>query len=68
MDRLDKIISDVGYVLDCLMALRNIHQTGSCNNCAMGPGSHNPCGYRPLPGQMVRYNCPFYKSMEDKAE
>ena len=68
MSRLDDVIRDVGYILDCLMALRNIHQSGCCNDCAMGPGSHNPCGYRPMPGQMVRYNCPFYEKMKEKHE
>lgn len=24
------------------------------------------CGYRPKPGQMVRYNCPFYQKEEEK--
>jgi hypothetical protein len=27
-----------------------------CNDCK----NHN-CGYMPRVGQMVRYNCPFYK-------
>lgn len=66
MSRLDEVIGNVGYILDCLRTLRNIQQTGCCNDCAMGPGSHNPCGYRPMPGQMVRYNCPFYQKEEGK--
>ena len=56
MSRLDESISDVAYILDSLMALRNIYQTGSCNDC----GISNVCQCKPKAGQMVRYNCPFY--------
>ena len=55
-NRLDKTISDVAYILDNLMLLRQIQQTGSCNDC-----KNKLCGYMPRVGQMVRYNCPFYK-------
>lgn len=55
-DRLDKTISDVAYILDNLMLLRQIQQTGNCNNC-----KNKNCGNMPRAGQMVRYNCPFYK-------
>ena len=55
-DKLDKTISDVAYILDNLMLLRQIQQTGNCNNC-----KNKNCGYMPRAGQMVRYNCPFYK-------
>ena len=44
------------FIYDCLSALKNIHETGDCNNC-----THKNCGYLPVVGQMVRYNCPFYK-------
>jgi hypothetical protein len=56
MSNFDNAIKDVAYILDSLMALRNIHQTGSCNEC----GAVKTCEYAPKPGQMVRYNCPFY--------
>ena len=59
-DKLDKTISDVSYILDCLMLLRQIHQTGDCNVC-----KNRNCGYMPKPGQMVRYNCPFYKTKKE---
>lgn len=56
-DRLDKTISDVAYVLDSLILLRQIQQSGDCNIC-----KNKDCGYMPEIGHMVRYNCPFYKS------
>lgn len=56
MSRLDETISNVAYILDCLMALRNIHQSGSCNDC----GQVKTCVCRPDWGEQVRYNCPFY--------
>ncbi len=58
MNKLDTIISTIAYVLDSLRALRNIYETGDCNVCA----SRKECKYVPKPGQMVRYNCPFYKA------
>lgn len=57
MDRLNKAISDVAYILDNLILLRQIQQTGDCNIC-----KNRDCGYMPKAGQMVRYNCPFYKA------
>lgn len=56
-DRLDRIISDVAYTLDNLRVLKQIYQSGSCNDC-----TNRDCGYLPKPGQLIRYNCPFYKS------
>ena len=56
-DRLNKIISDIAYILDNLILLRQIHKMGDCNIC-----KNRNCGYIPKAGQMVRYNCPFYKS------
>ena len=32
MSRLDDAISDVAYILDTLIAYRNIVQSGGCNN------------------------------------
>lgn len=57
MDRMDKIISDVAYVLDSLRCLRDIDKLGNCNDCDIKV----TCKYVPKPGQMVRYNCPFYE-------
>lgn len=59
-NRLDKTISDIGYVLDSLKLLRDIESTGDCNICK----NKRRCVFEPEVGQMVRYNCPFYK--EDK--
>lgn len=58
MARLDQEIARQAYILDCLMALRDIYKTGDCNICA----SRKDCEYIPKPGQMVRYNCPFIKA------
>jgi transposase len=60
-DKLNKTISDVAYILDSLILLRQIQQTGDCNNC-----KNRDCGYMPKAGQMVRYNCPFYKSESEE--
>ena len=60
MSRLDDAISDVAYILDVLMAYRNIVESGDCNRC----GKKKTCEYAPEAGQLVRYNCRFYKSME----
>lgn len=66
MSRLDDTIEDVAYILDTLMAYRNIIQTGTCNSCRMErTGS---CAYLPKPGQLVRYNCPFYKRLGQEDE
>lgn len=56
MNRLDKAISDVAYILDTLMAYRNIAQTGDCNRCK----NKKECVYCPKPGEITRYNCVFY--------
>ena len=56
MDRLDKAIADVAYILDTLMAYRNIVQTGDCNRCKI----KKECGICPKPGEHTRYNCAFY--------
>ena len=58
MSRLDDAISDVAYILDSLMALRNIYQTGHhCNDCG-----NRECGHAPDPGQQIRFNCPLWRA------
>ena len=57
MSRLDDAISNVSYILDSLMAYRNIVDSGDCNRCR----KKKICKYAPKPGQLVRYNCPFYE-------
>lgn len=62
MSRLDDVISDVAYVLDSLMALRNIYQAGrDCNTCG-----NRECGYAPKPGQLTRINCPHWTEVTKK--
>ncbi|HAH18429.1 MAG TPA: hypothetical protein DCL29_05410 [Eubacterium sp.] len=61
--RLNKTISDIAYILDSLMVLRNIQDTGDCNIC-----KNKECKYKPKPGQMTRYNCPFYKAESEEKE
>lgn len=56
MTRLDRAIADVHYILDTLLAYRNIVQTGDCNRCKI----KKECGACPRPGEQVRYNCMFY--------
>ena len=61
MNRLDKTISDVAFILDNLILLRQIQSKGDCNIC-----KNKDCGYMPKAGQMVRYNCPFYKAEREE--
>lgn len=56
MNRIDDAIKDIGYILDCLIAYRRITESGCCNDCEYKKG----CEYAPMPGSLVRYNCPFY--------
>ena len=55
-DRLNKTISDIAYILDSLILLRQIQQTGDCNVC-----KNKECKRKPKAGQMVRYNCLFIR-------
>ena len=59
MSRLDDTIANVAYILDILMAYRNIAETGNCNTC-----KNKDCQWKPKLGQLVRYNCPHYKAEE----
>lgn len=55
--KLNKAIDDVSYILDCLIAYRNIVEQGNnCNNCY-----NKNCEWKPKPGWQVRYNCPHYE-------
>lgn len=62
MSRLDDAISDVAYILDTLIAYRNIIQTGNCNDC----DKRKDCEYLPQAGQQVRINCPLYEKEVEK--
>lgn len=66
MSKLDDTIADVAYILDTLMAYRNIVQTGNCNSCRMA--RTGLCPYLPKVGQLVRYNCPLYKGLGQEDE
>lgn len=57
MSRLDETIASVAYILDTLIAYRNIAESGNCNEC----GARNICKHVPKLGAQVRYNCPFYE-------
>ena len=57
MSKIDELIKQKAYELDVLMCYRDIEKSGDCNNCAKS----NSCEYVPEPGQLVRYNCPFYQ-------
>lgn len=61
MSKLDDAISNVAYILDSLIALRSIHDSGCCNDCIL-QGKIQCC---PQPGQMVRYNCPYWAKKEE---
>ena len=63
MSRLDDVIADVAYILDTLMAYRNIAETGNCNTCKI-----RKCQWKPKLGQLVRYNCPHYKAEENNEQ
>ena len=54
--RLDTLIDDVRYVLNCLIELRNIQKLNNCNICAR----HHKCEWAPEWGEEVRFNCPHY--------
>jgi len=60
-DLIDEEINRQTYVAECLILLRNILSTGDCNDCA----KKNECKYAPKPGQIVRYNCPFYEAEKE---
>lgn len=55
MKKLDEAISELNYICESLVLLRQIEASGHCNNCM-----NRDCGYMPKPGEQIRYNCPFY--------
>lgn len=61
MSRLDDAIANVAYILDVMMAYRNIVGLGCCDDCTKSYS----CEYPPKPGQLVKY-CPFYEKKEAK--
>ena len=60
MSKLDEVIDQVAYVLESLLALQKIYNTGKdCNTC-----KKRNCAARPELGKQVRYNCAFYSGDE----
>lgn len=57
MSKLDDIIAQKAYELDCLTSYRQIVESGDCNECK----KKWECEYAPKPGQLVRYNCPHFQ-------
>lgn len=56
MARLDAVIADQRYILECLELLRKIEKSGNCHTC-----DNKECNCKPEWGEMIRYNCPCYK-------
>ena len=54
--RLDNVIADQRYILECLELLRRIQESGNCHTCF-----NKECNCKPEWGEMIRYNCPCYK-------
>ena len=47
--------SEHRQLVEWLKALKEIWDSGDCNNCR-----RYKCDYKPKLGQLVRYNCPHY--------
>lgn len=58
--KLDDLIAQKAYELDCLRAYRNIVDSGDCNDC-----QNKECEWKPKIGNLVRYNCPHYVGIFD---
>ena len=54
--KVNKVISDLYWLIDCLRAYQEITQSGCCNDC----GIAKTCQCKPKLGELVRYNCVFY--------
>ena len=52
---LDDVILDIDYILESLILLRNLEESGDCNHCG-----NKECEWKPKTGQLIRYNCPHY--------
>ena len=55
--RIDVTINALEYIASCLRGYKAITDTGGCNECA----DRKTCSKRPKWGQIVRYNCMFFK-------
>lgn len=63
-DRYENAYSALRYAMECMDALKEILESGNCNDCAAG----KTCQYRPGLGNLVRFNCPHYKKQENPEE
>ena len=55
--RIDVTINALEYIASCLRGYKAIIDTGGCNECA----DRKTCSKRPKWGQIVRFNCMFFK-------
>lgn len=55
--RIDVTINALEYIASCLRGYKAITETGGCNECA----DRKTCSKRPKWGQIVRFNCIFFK-------
>jgi hypothetical protein len=60
-NKLDKIIQDMNYTLECLKVYRDFIMTGNCNICKL----KSDCEYKPKLGELIRVNCPLYKENKE---
>lgn len=61
MSSINDAVATVGNIFDLLCACREILESGCCNDC----GKKMDCEYCPKPGQLVRFNCPFYEQEDE---
>ena len=59
-DKLSKAIENSYYIADSLKVLKEIYESGDCNDCKEKYG----CEWEPKAGQLVRYNCPHYQKIK----
>ena len=58
---LNEIIADYQFLVSMLKDYRRIVESGNCNICAW----KKRCDFVPEPGQLVRYNCPYYEGVNN---
>lgn len=56
-----QLASNEWYLVECLTTLKDIYDSGDCNNCKI----HKDCPCPPGLGKLVRFNCPHYISEEE---
>lgn len=58
---MDKLNSNIEYLLQCLADYKSIVESGNCNICAIA----KTCKYKPKWGELVRFNCMFYERSKE---